>query len=407
MRLLDPHRLAFISFGVFLTILTSQDCGKKSQTSSNPTGGAVADSSATASTVARPINTSAMIYGITIDDANEAGAIKPSIEKISESTKRIITTRIVIDPEQKLDEDYVESVRQLSEVGYVMALVADSHDMHKFNKEGKYAKRIRDCISKLGGLVDIWEIGNEVNGEWAGWRVKDDEHATQEWEKADETERAERRQLVFNRVREAYDTLKPTGKPMAVTFYYNDDRRGHHCWPKPEDLRDGAKYEMLTWIREHFTDQYRTMRDDLKYVFISFYEDTECRNLLTGNNEEDSKAFADVLNTLAGTFRNASVGFGEFGPECKYAEGCNYEVKGKKPNRSCGKCMADQREFISRYYETYHSGIRPRVPKFIGGYFYWYFLQDMVPVNKCDPADDDCPLKKLINALNRMGAEIK
>jgi hypothetical protein len=344
-----------------------------------------------------------MIYGITIDDANEAGAIKLSIEKINESTKHAVTTRIVIDPDQMIDQDYIDNVRQISEVSYVMALVADSHDMHKFNKEGKYAKRIGECIKKLGSLVDIWEIGNEVNGEWAGWNEKDDENAKQDWEKVNETKRAERRQLVFDRVKEAYDTIKPTGKPMAVTFYYNDDGRGHHCWPKPEYLSDGAKYEMLTWIREHFTDQYREMRDDLKYVFISFYENTECKNLLTGNDKEDSKAFADVLNTLSGTFKNANVGFGEFGPECKYADGCNYGVKGKKLNRNCGECIGDQGEFIPRYYETYHSGIKPLAPKFIGGYFYWYFLQDMVPVGKCDLTDNGCPLRKLINAFNQMG----
>ena|SRR2546428_5212541 len=65
---------------------------------------------------------------------------------------------------------------------------------------------------------------------------------------------------------------------------------------------------MLTWIKEHFTDQYQRMRDGIKYVFISFYEDNGCNNLLTGNNDEDSKAFSDVLNTLSGTFKNASVG---------------------------------------------------------------------------------------------------
>jgi hypothetical protein len=163
---------------------------------------------------------------------------------------------------------------------------------------------------------------------------------------------------------------------------------------------------MLTWVKEHFTDRHQKMRDDLKYVFISFYENTECKNLLTGNDSEDSKAFADVLNTLTGTFKNAGVGFGEFGefgPECKYAEGCNYGVKGKKLNRDCPQCIADQRKFIPRYYETYHAGIKPHVPKFIGGYFYWYFLQDMVPADKCDPANNDCPLKKLINGFNGMG----
>lgn len=405
MRRFNSYRLACISFITCLTVLNLQDCGNKTQTPTNAPKVGGADSAATFSMVNRPIRTSENIYGVTVDDANEAGAIRLVIDEINENMKHAITTRIVIDPDQKIDQDYISNVRQISEISYVMALVADSHDMHKFNKEGKYAKRIGECVKKLGSIVDIWEIGNEVNGEWAGWHEKDDENATQDWENAGEAKRAERRRLVFDRVREAYDIIEPTGKPVAVTFYYNDDQRGHHCWPKPEELSDGAKYEMLTWIKENFTDQYQKMRDGIKYVFISFYEDNGCHNLLTGNNNEDSKAFADVLNTLSGTFKNASVGFGEFGPECKYADSCNYGVKDKKPNRNCAECIADQREFIPRYYETYNSGIRPRVPKFIGGYFYWYFLQDMVPVNKCDPTNSDCPLKKLINAFNQMGRE--
>ena len=114
----------------------------------------------------------------------------------------------------------------------------------------------------------------------------------------------------------------------ALTLYYNQN-----CWEK-------ADHEMFAWTAANVPDR---MKAGLDYVLISYYED-DCNGLQPDWNT--------VFNRLATMFPNSKVGIGE-----------------------CGTTKAASKAtYIDRYYR-----MNVTAPRFIGGYFWWYFKQDMVP----------------------------
>jgi hypothetical protein len=126
----------------------------------------------------------------------------------------------------------------------------------------------------------------------------------------------------------AFDYIKPRGGKTALTLYYNQG-----CWSKKQ-------HEMFTWTKNKIPER---MRTGLDYVWISYYED-DCENL----QPDWEKVFA----RLHDMFPNSKIGFGE-----------------------CGTQWADRKAaYINRYYQT-----RPPIMNFVGGYFWWYFVNDMVP----------------------------
>jgi hypothetical protein len=402
MDLLHPQRLARFALVICLLAVADRHCdGDKTPRNINRDTSASlgpTDKPPTNCTTAPPQT----IYGITIEDTESPEQIINTVNRVRQGTRKEVAVRVVIDPEHDLgDEQFKTRLAALKSAGVkVMALLGDSHDLYRFGSGSdfnptdvsRYRRRVQKALATFGESVDIWEIGNEVNGEWSGWKEKERKDATQDWEKVSPEKRARRRQWVYNQIKAAYDVLQPADKCMAITFYYNDDHQGHSCWPKPQDLSDGSAYEMVNWASEYFTD--KEMRDHIKYVFISYYENTECGKLLSGDDEVDAGRFAGVLGMLSEKFTNADLGFGEFGPECDYPEGCPQETVGAK-DRWCNRCAGDIKRFIPRYYKSYHELIssRMRTPKYVGGYFYWYGLQDMIPSNTS-------AVDELINALS-------
>lgn len=370
MNLLHTQRFACLTLIFCFTLITFFDCGKNQQPMPNNQNSDAVKTSANTSEQQTSTPTPNPIYGITVEEIDESRDISDSINQINSHHR--ITTRIVIDPDQELTKEYIGHVEEISKVSDVMALIADSHDMYKFKEEGDktYVARVEECFNKLGKLVRIWEIGNEVNGEWTDYPrsdAEDDDAFDKRLESELPTKSYQEldaiRRKVAKQITDAFHYIDNHGGQTALTFYYNQ-HLGKGCWPT--NAPGGNEYEVLTWANKYITDQ--QMRDGLKYVFISFYED-DCK-ILKHKKEKDAPGFADNLNKLSRIFQNAGMGFGEFGPQCK---GC-------KESRTC--CVNQQKEFISRYYKNYDDLIRPLVPKYVEGYFYWYFLQDMVPKDK-------------------------
>ena len=67
----------------------------------------------------------------------------------------------------KSARDYLPAIAKISRVADISGELVDSHDM-KGLSAGQYAQRTEEFVSTLGRYVDIWEIGNEVNGDWTG-----------------------------------------------------------------------------------------------------------------------------------------------------------------------------------------------------------------------------------------------
>lgn len=400
MGLFQIQRLAYFALVISLLTVSERQCGQSNTPPKKNQSAQMSVRPADAQITNCTNDPPQITYGITIEDTEEPDRIIDTVKRLRDATRSRVAVRLVIDPKHDLsDKRYKERIDAIKRQGVtVMALLADSHDLHRFRSDSdfkpadvsKYRSRIEKVLALFGSSIDIWEIGNEINGEWSGWKEKEEKNATQDWEKASAVKREKSRQWVYNQVKAAYDVLQPANKCMAITFYYNDDHEGHSCWPKPSELSDGSKYEMLTWINDHFTD--KEMRDHIKYVFISYYENTECRRLLSGNLDTDAGRFSNILSMLSEKFEKADVGFGEFGPECEYEEGCLYSDEDRR-NRLCKQCTDDIRNFIPRYYKTYHDElIRRRTPRFIGGYFYWYGLQDMIP-------SDSMAVNELVTAI--------
>lgn len=354
----------------------------------------------TTQTTATPTETPQTIYGITTDTIPDPDK-EDEFKKLTDPLKVINevvrpTIRIIIDPNEKVDPKlpfadieaykkaikddlyfYETAINRIKPYSKVMVCLADSSAMHFYRNKEAFRQKAQVYVERLGGIVDIWEVGNEINGEWVGWRGEDD-IGFEEWRTKSETELKDKRQLVYEQVKAAYEEVKKKGGETALTLYYNGGESGAHCWAKPE-------YAMRRWVNDHIKDEDTDMRSRLNNVLISFYYD-DCK-IVSSDLGEATKTWVEVFFELSGDFGKANLGFGEFGPQCYYDK-CKYKDK-KKKNRRCSECIADQLKFIPLYYKDYHTGIKGKVPRYVGGYFYWYFWQDMVV------SEDKSALRKL------------
>jgi hypothetical protein len=237
-----------------------------------------------------------MIYGVTVDDPWRAAETADAIAALP----RPVLARVVFDSGMSAAE-YVEPVRTISAAGPVMGEILDSYFVREVGVDA-YRARTREYLAALGDAVSVWEIGNEVNGDWLG--------ATPD---------------VVAKIRAAHEEVRAAGGRTALTLF--------GCSIRPEN-------EMLRWSEENLDPG---LRASLDHVWVSFYED-DC-----GDAPPDWNV---AFRRLAELFPNSTLGFGE-----------------------CGTRYADRKaEALRRWYTTV-----PDAPRFVGGYFWWYFSEDMVP----------------------------
>lgn len=246
------------------------------------------------------------IYGVTTDDGYNTTTLPDSIRSLSKP----MATRIVYD-EFVPATDYIAGTTAIYNVSYVMGLLLDSNYFTQYTVAA-YANRAIEYYNALKSKVDIWEVGNEVNGEWVG-------------PPAD----------VAAKIAVAYDYIKGQGGVTALTLNYN---RGCSA---------SINNDMFYWIENYLPSR---MKTGLDYVWVSYYED-DCLGYLPDWNE--------VFGQLAPMFPNSRVGIGEFGTT--------------NP--------AKKADMIRRYYNLSIPGVINQ-GRFVGGYFYWYYMQDMVPKSK-------------------------
>jgi hypothetical protein len=200
--------------------------------------------------------------GATTDDPNTDTASQ--VDALA-SLPRRIALRVVLD-QGTPPADYVDSVRKLAAVADVMALPLDSSDMAGIDA-AQAGERARRYLDALQDAAPIWEVGNEVNGNWVG---------------ADPV----------GKVEAMFDAARAHGRRTALTFYYENPATPGH--------------DMLPWIDANIPPGHR-LRTGLDYVLVSYYEDQNGGHQLT-QQEIDA-----IFSGLAQRFPNAKVGFGEFG----------------------------------------------------------------------------------------------
>ena len=258
------------------------------------------------------------LRGITVDNVKNLSEIVDSISHLSQK----MTTRIVFD-RGKTPRDYRAATEAIHKVSYVMGQPIDSFWMKCFTVT-EYRDRVKDFVDSLSDVVDIWEIANEINGDW----TFGDTRRCKPKASVPSTAAAD----VAAKMVAAYDYVKAKGKIAELTLYYNKG-----CGAPEAN-------EMFTWAEANIPDR---MKQGLDYVLISYYED-DCH----GAQPEWPVVFAK----LAKMFPNSRIGFGECGAQKRKAP---YVVK---------------KQYVDRYYR-----MRIDLPNFVGGCFWWYFRQDMVP----------------------------
>jgi len=242
------------------------------------------------------------IWGVTLDRVTGMPEILESLRSLSQP----VAARVVFDYGQGPDA-YVEPLAQLHRVAGVMGEILDSYPFKRVSVKA-YLARTRQYSSALDQSVDVWEVGNEVNGAWLG-PIAD----------------------VRAKVVGAYKIVKAKKRRAALTLFYNEG-----C-PGPPEL------EMFEWAKVQLP---ASMRRGLDYVFVSYYEDA-CPST--------PPDWPSVVARLAAIFPNARIGLGESGTT--------------DPRRK-------QQVLAASY------GVRVDHPRFVGGFFWWYFSSDMVPRSK-------------------------
>ena len=134
----------------------------------------------------------AEIYGVTIDSTRGPADTVEALRRLPHKP----TARVVFDEFVPATE-YVVPLEKYKTVSWIMGEILDSAYVEIYST-AEYLDRVDEYLRVLDGRVDLWEVGNEINGEWLG------DTAT-----------------VVAKVSGAYDKVKAAGKKTELTLYYN------------------------------------------------------------------------------------------------------------------------------------------------------------------------------------------
>jgi hypothetical protein len=274
----------------------------------------------------------AALWGLTFDDVTNVSALNNVLANI----KLRPTTRIVFDTGQNPTSAYLSPITTFQAHSDIMGELIDSAYMPSYTATTAAAWTV-SYYSALHSVVNIWEIGNEVNGNWLS-ALSDGSD-------------------VMPKIEAMYDNITAhAGTITALTFFYE----GEPSEPNNCIATSNGGNDMFTWITNRFSlslpvgsrpAETEKIRTGLNYALISWYPD-QC----PGENPN----WPVVYTRLAATFPNAKVGFGELGT-ANPQNGSAFEA---------GE--------ISTYY-----AMRPNVAglpgSFIVGIFWWYASEELAP----------------------------
>ncbi|HYK32875.1 MAG TPA: hypothetical protein VEV63_12985 [Streptosporangiaceae bacterium] len=251
----------------------------------------------------------APLFGVTINHVSAFSQIVASARRLSHRP----TTRIYFDV-MRPPGYYAKAIRALHADSYLMGELLDSSEETAISTSA-FEVRTKSYLRAFGAKIDIWEVGNEVNGNWLG-----------------------NYRTVSAKLTQAYRAVAARHLRTALTLYYNAG-----CGDGSQELSPIA-----------FTRTYvpAAVRDGLTYVLVSYYEDS-CRGIRPSAGQWTS--FFKRLHTW---YPHARLGFGEIG-------------MGEPATR---KTLAPAKALMAHYY-----GLKIDLPYYIGGYFWWYYAEDCVP----------------------------
>jgi hypothetical protein len=202
------------------------------------------------------------IYGVTIDDAS---GFDTSCVALKNHCKKM-TVRMAFDGYTPASY-YVEAIDSIHNAAFIMGQALDSYFVSNYTVP-EYHNRTVDYVNTFNTEIDLWEIGNEVNGEWLG--------------DVDS---------VLAKIGTAFNVVKSYEKKTALTLFMNPD-----CYSDPH-------HEMFYWVNNYLPDSIKLGVD---YLLVSYYEDS-CNGF-----QPDWQHIFDTLHII---FPNSKLGMGECGTD--------------------------------------------------------------------------------------------
>lgn len=193
----------------------------------------------------------------------------------------------------------VQTLKTQSRPPFLLGEVLDSSYQGCFTTTTAQ-QRWTDYVSTLGPYVDLWEVGNEINGNWldskdAGGTGK----ISCPWKTPSTTDAD-----VVTDMINAYNTVKAAGKLAEMTLYYPGT--GSSC-------DSPAAFDPITWTEANVP---LNMRNGMDYVFLSYYHQ-DC----TAGADPSASAWGAFFTQVQNLFPNAKIGFGEWGYSTKKLTG--------------------------------------------------------------------------------------
>ncbi len=271
---------------------------------------------------ARPIPSP--LRGVTVDAVGNLAAL---VDAVSAHGARP-TVRIVFDP-GTTPADYASVIKALYPHAYIMGELVDSTALRRITP-AQITARARAFARAFGDQVDLWEIGNELNGAWAG-RNPDEINA---------------KVLAAHRVIAGEYHLR-----TAVTLNY---------WAGPQCYEKG--WEPTLTFAQGMPEE---LRAGTNVLLLSVYE-TAC----SPAQHPGAADLARTLTRLGRVFPKARLGIGEIG------------AQGLADGLLANPTLAEKTR-IARTYYAMQPELRLRVgSRFVGGYFWWYYRRDAVPKDR-------------------------
>jgi hypothetical protein len=366
---------------------------------------------------------SGAVFGVTITEPDKVDdrAIR-ELRKLTSASAKPVVTRVVFDPIKKTKEadferalnDYRDQVEKIRQVSCVMGEIGDSKYMHFYLPDPGEVKRdwpvgyrnyeqwTERLARKMGPLVDLWEFGNEINGDWTGWKDEDYQGKTT-------AELVAKQKAVLQAIAASYNKLISLRADhvikddalTAITLYYNDDGK-RPCDEYPEArMRNWA-----TWAKGLQPDIFGAARRDVDLVLLSYYA-SDCGSV-DGSVNGLEGAFGFLSRVFDGP--HTSFGLGEVG----YASrDCPTDLDDeKRVNKRA--CQVGQVDYVKSYYTSLDPCLREALGRnkpepdghgpvrYVGGYFYWWYLQDFIQSKKWQSPTPESPV---MTAVRTFGAD--
>ena len=266
------------------------------------------------------------LYGVTTESVDNLSDLNVSLAR---HTKRPIS-RIVFQSGTNAS-DYTSAISTLRNTSYIMGEILDSTGL-KSMSAANYKARTASFVNTYKNNVDIYEIGNELNGDWVGTPA-----------------------TILPKLQAAYDVVEKDNANLnlksAITLNY---------WPS-SDCYSSPWEDTETFANSIPAE----IKNGVDYVLLSFYE-TACSPRAKPTNDQ----FVAIFSKLMTIFPNAKLGMGEIG------------AQGKADGLATNPSLAEKQQLANRYYGM-HNAIKAAIgPRYVGGYFWWYYYQDAVPYTK-------------------------